>query len=532
MEFNSRLLSTEGLEPLSFDLSYKGLYSTMQFVLRLNPDIRKSLNQETEMSPEKIQAFSTYLHENIHWWQHIGSNFGFILNLSYPSYAINSYAHLKTLVNKGVKYKSLIKYETQYYEQKGISNIDELNIIINNFHDLEYGKQFSLDNKIIDSIIKDRRFFLSMGHCYHVLWSLPIAILSELFDKDFHFMPKINEWISNFERLEQENIEGFYPDSDYHIAPIGIKAIYEGQAIFNQILYLKNAFKENNIIFKDFIDNGMLHGIYLEAFNYFLEMIGEERPFFVDESIIGMFLLICDLSINPNNGFPDDIYDYENFIHKNNPGVRFILFCKITASYKKNLIPLCKSLSKETYILLSKFLSKKFGCKCPYQSIKKTLLWLNHESINTLLEEEAKHCYKEENMPFRLFLAKYLKFQQDKLENPHIFCWIGHYIPNAESEKVMELFEKHRALFTDSDDGEIKPIIFKDVSEDDMYKTFNSFYQHTVLYELISKWITEEGEFKFDYKWLFNNRNDENISSIKKAFKSHFDIEIEDVKVI
>jgi hypothetical protein len=62
--------------------------------------------------------------------------------------------------------------------------------------------------------------------------------------------------------------------------------------------------------------------------------------------------------------------------------------------------------------------------------------------------------------------------------------------------------------------------------------TFNKFYQHTIFYELILKWISEEGEFKFDYKWLFNQRNDENIPIIKKQFKDLFDIDIEDISIL
>ncbi|WP_091902086.1 hypothetical protein [Maribacter stanieri] len=504
----------------------------MQFVIRLRDDIRSQLNSKVEITPEKLQAFSTYLHENIHWWQHIGSNFGFLLSTSYPANAISSFGHLKKLVEKEIKYKSLLKYDEEYYKKNGKSDIPELNILTNNFYDLEYAKLFSLDNKNIHQIIKDKRFFLNVGHSYMILWTNSIFIYSQTLDQDFDFLPKMNDWIPNFEKLKQEKVNGFHTESDYAISSLGIKAIYEGQAIFNQILYLKNVFKENKIIFKDFIENGMLYGIYIEAFDIFLKILEEERPFFLEDPLIGLFLLVCDISINPNNGFPLDIYDYKNFINKNDPGIRFIGIAKAINKNKDYYLTKCTDLSKQTYIDLSKLLNKKIGCKCSYSSIKDVLNWKENESIIKLLEEESNYLYENVNMPFRLFFSKYLRFQEDKYENPHYFCWIGHHIPNAKSNEVIQLFEKHKALFIDSEDGEIKPVIQKNVDKETLYKTFNNFYQHTILYELILKWISEDGDFKLDYKWLFNKRNDENAPIIRETFKYHFGVDIDEIKSI
>lgn len=529
MKFNSNLLNTEEQDTLNYNSSYKGCYNTMQFVIRLREDIRYQLSEQIEVTPEKYQAFSTYLHENIHWWQHIGSNFGFLLSTSYPANATVSVTELKQLLKKDITYKSLLKYDKEYYEKNGKCDIPELNILTNNFYDLEYAKLFSLDNKNIIEIIKDKRFFLNIGYSYMILWTNSIFIFSETLDKKYDFLPKIDKWVPKFKKLEQDKVSGFHTESDYGVSPLGIKAIYEGQAIFNQIIYLKNIFSDNKIIFKDFVDNGMLYGIYIEAFDIFLKILDEERPFFLDDSLIGLFLLVCDISINPNNGFPLDIYDYENFIVKNDPGHRFILLTNTIKDKKGYYLTKCNDLSKQTYIELSKILNKKIGCKCSYSSIKEVLNWRKNESIIKLLEEETNYLYEDTNMPFRLFFSKYLRFQEDKYENPHYLCWIGHHISNPKSNEVMELFEKHKALFIDSKDGEIKPIIQKNIDKESLYKTFNKFYQHTILYELILKWISEDGEFKLDYKWLLNQRNDENTQNIKDLFKSQFGIEMDEI---
>src|SRR4051794_37938879 len=68
-----------------------GLYNTQQFVLRLSPAVHSKLASmppgimtNGEVGLDGAQAMSTYLHETVHWWQHIGSTYGFIFSLNYP----------------------------------------------------------------------------------------------------------------------------------------------------------------------------------------------------------------------------------------------------------------------------------------------------------------------------------------------------------------------------------------------------------------------------------------------------------------
>ncbi len=73
-------------------LEAHGLFNTFQFVLRLSPQVHRRLVETSrgiltsaDIGFEGAQAFSTYLHETIHWWQHIGSTYGLMLSLSYPT---------------------------------------------------------------------------------------------------------------------------------------------------------------------------------------------------------------------------------------------------------------------------------------------------------------------------------------------------------------------------------------------------------------------------------------------------------------
>ncbi len=59
---------------------------------------------------------------------------------------------------------------------------------------------------------------------------------------------------------------------------------------------------------------GYLSGIYVEAFEAFLKLLNLERPDLSSDPIVGLFLLICDLAINPTRGLPLDIgTSFEDF---------------------------------------------------------------------------------------------------------------------------------------------------------------------------------------------------------------------------
>jgi hypothetical protein len=72
-----------------------GLYNTFQFVLRLSPAVHRKLSSmpsgivnSSMVDLEGVEAFSTYLHETVHWWQHVGSTYGLLMSMIYPSQSL------------------------------------------------------------------------------------------------------------------------------------------------------------------------------------------------------------------------------------------------------------------------------------------------------------------------------------------------------------------------------------------------------------------------------------------------------------
>ena len=514
----------------------KGVYSTMQFVLRLRDDIHKILDDKnTTNSSEKVEAFSTYLPETIHWWQHVGSNIGFIFSMRYPSVAHIAHRDLKILVSRNEKFKPITKYDQSLPNPH---NNDEVNKILNYWHDLRYAYLFILNNRNIETISKDRQFFLSIGHCFHMLWSSSIQLVSTIVDPQYSFLPNINEWTKNFQRLESKKEPGFFPDSQTIISRIGIHAIFEGQARFNQLQYLAIA-AGNKYTYDDFYDMRMLEVIYFEAFELFLKSTKIDKPKTLNNSVVALFLLVCDIAINPVDGFPIDIYYYETFIFSNDPGIRFELMCSFIGENKEEWTNAIKDYSAQEYIELSDKLTASMSCFSPYVGAQQVNTWIEKsEAVKKLLEEESKWKFSKENLPIRLFFAKYLRIQEDKVKHPNVFCWIGkcmtaEYNYGKDMALVEKLFHKHKALFIDDVNGEIKPVLFEGYPEENIQETFNDFYTFNTMYDMIVKWIQEDGEFTYNYKWLSPNEEEATVKEwIRSNFYDQFKIYPEDLIIL
>ena len=76
----------------------------------------------------------------------------------------------------------------------------------------------------------------------------------------------------------------------------------------------------------------MLDGVYIRAFEHFLKQTESDWPERVDYPLVSLFLLVCDLAINPGSGFPVTVApNFATFIDDVNPGTRFTIFCSFIA---------------------------------------------------------------------------------------------------------------------------------------------------------------------------------------------------------
>lgn len=114
--------------PLTFAATLRGhgSYETTRFVLRLSPK-NHELMDKLEVSAygdgpipwEASQAYSTYIHETVHWWQHVGSTSGLLLSLSYFSQLHSTMDELREYLKRFGPIKLLKRYTDEALLDEG-----------------------------------------------------------------------------------------------------------------------------------------------------------------------------------------------------------------------------------------------------------------------------------------------------------------------------------------------------------------------------------------------------------------------------
>lgn len=176
-------------------LNAHGLYNSFQFVLRLSPEVHRKIEAlpkgiiEGRPDVDSLRAYSTYLHETIHWWQHSGSTLGLLLSLSYPGQAYTNYSHLKNLLGAIGPKKSMLRFAENSGGPAGPESPAGLaNIVVNNHFDIEFFRILTTTPGMIRQAV-DHPLFDCIGHSYQIAYGNIALILATSLDKDLRFIP-------------------------------------------------------------------------------------------------------------------------------------------------------------------------------------------------------------------------------------------------------------------------------------------------------------------------------------------------------
>lgn len=522
MELKSSLLQDTNLSEcssiFSSCLNCRGLYHPMQFVLRLRYDLHTILEKISgekgnveDFDSDSIQAMSTFFHETIHWWQHVGSVSGIILSLCYPAQIHINHVHLKDLLKKMGPMKPLksLLINTDLSTEE----INSINIVINNFYDIEYFKDRVIRPQYFTSRVNEP-LFESVGHSFNIAYAYFINLLSSCVDPDLQFLPNAKKWVASFDELNKNKSIGYYYKSPVGIPCIGLLEIYEGQARFLQMLYLYFASKKT-LSWEDFDKQGMLNDVYYAAFSQFLQLTNSERPKSIDSPLISLFLLVLDISMNPGTGFPFDIVDYPGFIENVDPGVRFMKLCDAVANKHPETKELIKNNSTSEYYYVSDILCKEIKTPTPLEIATVISEWpAKHIKVNELMNESGTFSFSEENLPVRLLLSRFIQYQIDKSAYPSFFCWPSMYMFGEKLDsKIYNMYIEHQAIFKDGSDGDIYPSILPGRDPENIQNTFGAFYQWISVYEMCRQWIIEDDNFNYDFFWLTSKYSKEELEN-------------------
>ena len=535
VDLNAYLLdSAAGLVASPIDLNAclnsHGLYNPFQFVLRLSPEVhRKIATLPTGIVRggfdfEGLQAFSTYLHETIHWWQHAGSTTGLMLSLSYPGQAHANYALLKKLIARIGPKKSILRFLEKSKDPGGDPDtpIGLANIVLNNHFDIDFFRILVTDPGLVKQIAA-HPLFDCVGHSYEITYANILLILASTLDDNSHVFPDPKGWDGEFAALCSREEKGYYRGSDITVTPVGARQIFEGQARFAQLQFLYFA-SGRKLGWDDVRSRAMLTGIYAEAFEHFLCLAELAWPPSIDHPVVALFLLVCDIAMNPGAGFPMPLQVFTTFIEDIDPGFRFLFLCRAIAKRHPGLAGAIKQYSRAEYAEVSEALTRSLLVDSPLAIAAAVIGWIQRsEKLNSLMTEYHSFDYLAANLPVRLLFSHFLAFSKDKFSKPEFFCWPGAWMTGERlSPEIVTLFERHSAPFVDrADDRGIYPRVMPGRNEGSIQTAFDSFYAVNVTYDLTRQWIAKAGAFEYDYRWLSSSATH---ADMKNFGDSHFEM--------
>lgn len=492
-------------------LEAKGSYNTLDFVVRLRPDLHQvlegqggSLSMRECDSWDAAQAFSTYLHETIHWWQHAGTSAGLMLSFLQPAHAHMNREGLRRVIDAHGPVKPLLALAEKLLD--GSKNDESLNLVLNNWHDLEFFRKLVINPIQLTKEVAQDPYFVSVGHSYRMAIGATSWLIGSTLDQDYQVLPDPRSWESSMNMLRSSKSEGFHRDSPINVAPIGAHEIFEGQARFSQIQYLFGA-SGGRLSWEEIYTRGMLNGVYGRAFEVFLELTDEEWPATVGDPVVGLFLLICDVAMSPSEGLFLPMTDPSALIWSTDPGWRFAFLCS-SAKGEGNLFKRSiQNYSADEYWEVSSKLSKSILSPSPRDLAEAINQFADqHQPWKELMEEDQTFDFALGNFPIRVLLSRFTRIQKDRLTAPQFFCWPGmcltSYRPPLDEAMVGTLFGEHQALFLNRPDLDVYPRLVPGRDESKLQRLMDTFYLWVAVYEMTRQWLVDSGPFEYDYNWL------------------------------
>lgn len=511
------------------NLEAKGSYNTLDFVVRLRRDLHGVLEaQGGKVSMRECeswnvaQAFSTYLHETIHWWQHAGTSAGLMLSFLQPAHAHMNRKLLDEVLATHGPVKPLLGLAERLLDAE--QQDGALNSVLNNWHDLDFFQRLVTNPVGSVTSVASHPYFMSVGHSYRMAIGATSWLISATVDPNFEVLPHPRDWEADMAKLRACKARGFYLGSPIDIPPLGLREIFEGQARFSQIQYLYGA-SGGSLSWNDFRERGMLSGVYVRAFETFLEFAEENWPSTVDDSVVGLFLLICDIALSPSEGLFLPMTDPSSLIWSTDPAWRFIFLCRSSkeegSAFKRSI----QTYSAKEYWEVSQRLSDLLLSPSPRKLTEAVSRYADtHPAWKRLMEEDRTFEYGEGNFPIRVLLGRFTRMQLDKLKSPQFFCWPGMCLTSfrqaLDSETVLSLFSEHEALFLDRADRDVYPRLVPGKDEKTLQRLLDDFYSWVSMYELTRQWLVEDGPFDYDYGWLTSKFTNSEIKDwADNAFK-------------
>ncbi|MBI2768376.1 MAG: hypothetical protein HYX47_02030 [Burkholderiales bacterium] len=515
-------------------LNARGVYESQKFALRLSPlvhelvesAVAKAESGSGKLTSKELQAYSTFIHETVHWWQHKGSTSGFVRSLLYPLQAHSHIAALREILQSIGPEKPIInvalKGELGLFPEHAEAIIPVANTVANDFMDTEFFLAQTLSPTLAQTAALDR-YFQSTGHSCLIAYSMVLGALRQLIDKEGAFLDSPEVLVDTLGRLREKKTTGYFPKSSITLPPIGVRDLYEGQARFIQLQFLNATVGLKT--FQQARDEGMLEGVYGSAFDVFLTITDSKEPNTLSDPLVALFLLVCDMSINPTAGFPAKIDDFDYFYFDVDPGIRFATLAmavKALPDLKTHIV----EYSVTEYRHVVKMLSAESGLSNHLLDLATFMTATKaSDAGRKLIEEQRTYEFSPSDIVLRVLVGEFLSFAQDRLDHPEFFCWAGHWMTEGAGH-TRELWLGHLSLATDRhDEKTLYPRLRPGVEERVVSDVFNQFFAAVILFDLTKQWVLTPGGFDIDYSWLTAQSSEPEFSErVAGVFEMHYGV--------
>ena len=255
----------------------------------------------------------------------------------------------------------------------------------------------------------------------------------------------------------------------------------------------------------------------------------------MDDPIVGLFLLVIDLAINPSAGFPCNIKSFENFVIDVDPGIRFVRLCQAIRD-RPVLLSAITEYSREEYMEVAGALTDACRYDHPAAAFERVARWATEApGVAQIMAEKETFLYEPDNLVMRVLCSHFVSFYTDKLHYPEFFCWTGAWMAGRRvCENSRRLFLRHLSLYTDkADDDGIFPRNFPDKDPTGLVKTLSIFYSNIIFYDLTQQWILNEGAFAYDYAWLSQAHSAEKLTEwARRIFQDAYGADPNDFEIL